>query len=32
MNRVNVTLLIILLLMAIGWGVVYWLFFAKNVM
>lgn len=32
MNRVNVTLLIILLLMAIGWGVVYWLFLAENVM
>lgn len=31
MNRVNITLLIILLLLAIGWGVIYWLFFAENV-
>lgn len=31
MNRVNITLLVILLLLAIGWGVVYWFFFADNV-
>lgn len=31
MNRVNIALLVILLLLAIGWGVIYWLFFAENI-
>jgi hypothetical protein len=31
MNRVNITLLILLLLLAMGWGIIYWLFFAENV-
>lgn len=31
MNRVNITLLVVLLLLALGWGIVYWLFFAEKV-
>lgn len=31
MRRNNVILLLMLLLMAIGWGVVYWLVFADQV-
>lgn len=32
MNRANVLLLIFLLVVAIGWGILYWVFFADNVL
>jgi|GEM_PF-4205900 len=31
MKKGNVVLLLFILAMAIGWGIVYWLFFAENV-
>ena len=31
MRKSNVILLLFILAMAIGWGIVYWLFFAENV-
>lgn len=31
MNKGNLILLAMLLVLAVAWGVVYWLFFAENV-
>ncbi|CEG22563.1 hypothetical protein BN1080_01492 [Planococcus massiliensis] len=31
MRKTNILLMILLLAMAIGWGVIYWLFFAEGV-
>ncbi|MCP2036397.1 flagellar basal body-associated protein FliL [Planomicrobium sp. HSC-17F08] len=31
MRKTNIILLILLLVMAIGWGIVYWFFFADTV-
>jgi hypothetical protein len=31
MRKANILLLIFLLVAAIGWGIVYWLFFAEKV-
>ncbi|ETP69664.1 hypothetical protein G159_00105 [Planococcus glaciei CHR43] len=31
MRKTNIILLILLLVMALGWGIVYWLFFADTV-
>lgn len=31
MRKANILLLILLLVMAMAWGVIYWVFFADNV-